>query len=365
MIGLSPEKRGNEAENRQAVPRRHRAYELVQYIYSCIRHKKDDSDDSLPGEIELCRKFSVSRGMAQRTIAGLLKGGFIIRKPRRRGIFINPVMREKLPLSIGIAVGGNMNNAMDGNSAAALAGFCGYIAKNVTGTQYFKYLSCEEIENIENEVAMQGLDGLIWIFPEEDSRSAIDSLAANTFPSVAVFSPYIRSSVPFPEKNSFIFDYEKYGRLFALALLRQGIKSPMLYGYHEATFDAVKKVFAENSRRIPKENLLEKEEFFPDSAMARIIQGKADAVVVKGAYQRYNSIIRQFKSQPESRGIPLYLDYDAVTKKYRIDNPDLDIRFIDKTSTDERLFQCGEKAAEKLLELFRNPGTNFASRFFH
>lgn len=359
MTASSPDK------IQETPARRHRAYELVQYIFSCIRQKKEDSDDSLPGEIELCRKFSVSRGMAQRTIENMLKGGYIIRKPKRRGIFLNPAMRGKLPLAVGIAIGGSINNTMEGGAASALAGFCRYITKNVSQTQYFKYLSCEEIGDIENELAMQGLDALVWITPGESCKSVVDSLTENRFPAAVIFSPYIRSYADFPRKNSFIFDYEKYGEEFAQALLQKGCKSPILYGLPGVAFATIEKVFAEKGYRIPEANLIKEEIEFPDHAMKRVMEGKADSIVAKGSFMRYNSVIRQLKAHPGFEKTPLFLDCDHVTENYRKENPELDILFIDKVTIDDRLFKCGEKAAMKLMELLRKPGSTFENKKFY
>lgn len=51
----------------------------------------------LPGEMELCEKFKVSRVTVRRAIESLIAGAYIIRLPKRRGAFTNPEMAKSIP----------------------------------------------------------------------------------------------------------------------------------------------------------------------------------------------------------------------------------------------------------------------------
>ena len=179
-----------------------------------------------------------------------------------------------------------------------------------------------------------------------------------------IFSPYIISTTNFPICNTFLFNYKKYGRLLADFLLADGIKKPILYGCPEAIFEEVRNVFETCGLRIPPENLLEEEKDFPDSALENLAGGKADSIVAKGAFLRYNSVMNKLKRHKNTQKIPLYLDYDSITKGYKKENPELEIRFMDKITTEEKMLKCGENAADKILELTGTPEKIFENIYY-
>ena len=77
--------------------------EVVHYLYGCIR-RSNGINDLLPGESELCRKFGFARGTVQRAVNGLMKNNYIIKKPGRHGLYINPEMAGLVPVAIGVGV---------------------------------------------------------------------------------------------------------------------------------------------------------------------------------------------------------------------------------------------------------------------
>ena len=77
--------------------------EVVHYLYGCIR-RSDGINDLLPGESELCRKFGFARGTVQRAVNELMKTSYIIKKPGRHGLYINPEMAGLVPVAVGVVM---------------------------------------------------------------------------------------------------------------------------------------------------------------------------------------------------------------------------------------------------------------------
>lgn len=142
-------KNGNKVLKTEAV---------VHYLLSRIRHAGVDPE-LLPGEMELCEKFKVSRVTVRRAIESLIAGAYIIRLPKRRGAFTNPEMAKSIPYPVGIAVDMGYTFSIDGSAAMALSGFLKKMGSDENCSWLYIYLNISSGESLENIIENNNLQG--------------------------------------------------------------------------------------------------------------------------------------------------------------------------------------------------------------
>ena len=64
--------------------------------------KSGPKPERLPNELELCKRFSVSRPTVHKAVEELIEIGYVQHLPGRRGIFSNPEYVQMAPFSIAL-----------------------------------------------------------------------------------------------------------------------------------------------------------------------------------------------------------------------------------------------------------------------
>lgn len=329
-------------------------YEVLHYLYARVQQSGPEQEQ-LPGEIELCRKFGVSRGTVQRAIEGLMVNGYVTKLAKRRGIFTNPGLAGKIPYSIGIVAHAGITGIMDDIDSSALSGF---IRKMVDGTEQpllFHYISVESPELLENTLKSRGIRALFWLGPNENCIPAFDRIVEHGIPAVAALSPYYHSEKPFPKYNAFLRDYKVHGVRIAEFLLEQGFKAPLYCGLRGTTFNTLIAELAKHNIH-PDPGLLIEDDRELEKKLASVLEKKKpDCIYPCGGNPRYNSVVNVLHSNEKFGKIPVIVINDVTTLRYKLDYPELKIMFLSRYSSNDYMYKIGERSAGMLLSLMKNP----------
>ena len=338
-------KNGNKVLKTEAV---------VHYLLSRIRHAGVDPE-LLPGEMELCEKFKVSRVTVRRAIESLIAGAYIIRLPKRRGAVTNPEMAKNIPYPVGIAVDMGYTFSIDGSAAMALSGFLKKMGSDENCSWLYIYLNISSGESLENIIENNNLQGLFWISPCEKIFPELRRLTERRFPVVSIGTPFT-SYYPVLEKNTILRNYAQSGEDIARFLLENGLRRPVYCGYPNESFRRFVEVLGKEGISFNPENLLADPGEIEEKLPSLIERNKIDSISSSGAACRYNPLMKVLSGHPEGRRIALLLERSPITLQYKRDYPNLNIRLNGENTIQKYMYRAGIQAAELFQKLIRNPG---------
>lgn len=326
----------------------------MHYLYARVQQSGPEQEQ-LPGEIELCHKFGVSRGTVQRAIEGLMTNGYVTKLPKRRGIFTNPGLAGKIPYSIGIVAHAGITEIMDDLDSSALNGFFRKITARLEQPLLFHYLSVESPELLENTLKSRGIRALFWIAPDETCISVFDRIVSHGIPAVAALSPYYHSEHPFPKYNAFIRDYKAHGRHMAEFVVENGFRAPLYCGIRGTVFNTIIAELAKHGIHPDPALLIEDDLGFEKKLASILEKKKPDCILPCGGNPRYNTVVNVLQSNRKFAEIPVIVINDATATRYKLDYPELNIMFHSRYSSNDYLYKIGEHSAGTLLGLMKNP----------
>lgn len=323
---------------------------VVHYLYGCIR-RGDKNNDHLPGESELCRKFGFARGTVQRAVNGLMQEKFILKKPGRHGLYINPDMICRVPFSIGVVMNKGISEIASGGAANAYAGFIKAVTADADMEFLFHNLLEADFRSIGETVTNYGVQGLLWIISDRDDAAAFDAFNAVTeqnFPAVAVGYSF-DSNVQTPLYNTVTRDYTELGERLAEFIRKKGYTRPLLIGEDQAILHSFMTVFGED---VPC--FTQKED--PAGELTRLLETKKyDCVISGGGYRRYGLLAKVMNRSDYTRSLPLILRNYFLTKRFAQENPALKIILLEELSAQNFMFRSGEAAGRMFLKLMKDP----------
>lgn len=334
--------------------RQTKMYEVLHYLYARVLQSGPEQEQ-LPGEIELCHKFGVSRGTVQRAIEALMLNGYLSRLPKRRGIFSNPALAGLIPCSIGIVAGTGITQIMGELESSALSGFSKKLVARAGHPLLFHHISVESPKQLEARLKSHGIRGLFWIAPEKDCIPVFDQLVAHDFPAVALLSPYYHSEHPSPKYNALTRDYRAHGLKLAEFVLERGFRRPLYCGLSGTTFHAFREKLAEHGVKPDPGLLIEAGHGFENQLTALLAAKQPDCIILCGGNPRYNAVVNALSARPSSRKIPVLLIQDSTTQRYRMNYLELNLIFHSQHSSNQDMFQLGGRAAAMLLKLLKHP----------
>ena len=324
--------------------------QVVHYLYGCIR-RGDKSNDLLPGETELCRKFGFARGTVQRAVNGLMQEGFIIKKPGRHGLYINLEMVSRVPVSIGIVMNKGISEVASGGAANAYAGFIRSVTADADTEIIFHSLPETDFESIGDMVKNHGVQGLFWIISDRDADKAFEAfntIAEQNFPAVSVGFSF-DSRIKTPLFNTVTRDYAELGERLAKFIRKKGYAHPLIIGEDPAIIQPFLSCFGREVTCFTQ-----KED--PSGELKCLINTKQyDCVISGGGFQRYGLLADVMNRSDYTRSLPLILRNYFLTKRFAQENPALKIILLEELSAQNFMFKSGEAAGRMFLKLMKDP----------
>lgn len=236
-------------------------------------------------ERELARTLKVNRLTVHRAAEDMLRRGYLIQIPGRRGLFLNPDCQasgrgEKY---YGVLTGGGEVPIMAGDTNQILKGF-------LDTAQNFSYIDCQFLslnaktpERMVSEIISYPLHALIWFFPTPEVYPVIDLLLEKSVPAAVVNSLNDARMMPF-HTNSVSLDFRGLGVKFAEKVLSEGVRSVLFAGLDSNIYHGFCDCMAAHSIPFPSRNFIEysPEHRDPNELAAVIRKNKIELVVSDG-----------------------------------------------------------------------------------
>ncbi len=315
--------------------------------------------ERLPGEIELCRKFGVSRITVRRAIKALEDFNYIIRLPQRKGAFSNPEMSRAIPCIIGILCGDGGRNYITNQMSAVLSVFWEEFNEVNCDFEFAMVnINIHDPEESGEELLRLSYDGIFWLHPAPEAIPTIDALIRRGFPVVTVTPPYA-ADFPEPVANCIAYDHADIGRYRGMLIREHGHRHIIYIGLPNITYQnfvatldecgkgahTVSKIGEVNDIESKLRDLLRK-------------NPETDAIISDGREERFQALFHVLKD--EDRKIKLYLD--APNAGMRPDLaaclPKSEIFFFDESP---RLRACGRESGKFLKQMIEGEIKRFES----
>ncbi len=328
---------------------------ITHYLYGCMQ--RSGGEEQLPGETELCRKFGVARGTVQRAVAGLMRGGYIVKRPGRHGFFVNPDMADMIPFSIGIVGNGGVTEILNSGSANALAGFVKTLTRNAECEYLFHDLSSTDPTVIYELARGNGLRGLLWIISNNSPDNVFDSfdeIVKAHFPAVAICFPF-NSMLRQPVCNAVTRDYAEAGKRLSRFILENGFRYPLILSEDAVMLENFFAEFRKSGGQISQDNCLGDGPGLEKRLSEALRHGKADCIFSGGGIKLYEALASVMNSVPHANTIPLILRNYFLTNKFIRENPNLNVLLFPELEHAAFMFKSGETAGRMLRRLIEKP----------
>lgn len=144
------------------------------YLLHCVA-KAGTKPERILSEMQLCKKFGVSRITVRRAIQSLEQSKHLIRLPGRHGAFTNPELAMSVPFLVGILCHEGTQNCFDTALSEILTGFMGAL-RNINCCFEFLNLNLNGNQSVAQEIENMAVDGLFWSTPSESRIDDINEL---------------------------------------------------------------------------------------------------------------------------------------------------------------------------------------------
>ena len=298
-------------------------------------------------ERELARTLKVNRLTVHRAAEEMLRRGYLIQIPGRRGLFLNPdcktsFLSEKY---YGVLFGKGSVPVLTMEENQILKGF-------FTAGQNETYIDCQFLtltgqssERIAMEIMSYPLHALIWFFPRPEMYPVIDLLMEKSLP-LAIVNPVKDSRIVPYRTNSITIDYSAIGRMFAEKVLESGFRKVIFAGLKSPVFASFRQTLADTKFPFSASDFIEytPENHDPEKLVSLIRKRKTELVVSDGM------VFHDLKKLVDLTGLSgphfLLMPFHYVKKQAAV-HPDYRLIFPD-FSFDDLLTAIGKNLAAKL-----------------
>lgn len=321
--------------------------------------KAGTTPELLPGEMELARKFGVSRVTVRRAIQDLERSGYVMHTSDRRGLFTNPRKSKGMPLIIGIIGGDRQSIFFDKFTAMILSGFIPEMEEELCQFEFISLSAFVPSGTQDTSIRKMGIDALFWLIPQADDIPLIDNLIREHFPIITINSPFLSSSSS-PFSNCIGFDFAQKGREWANFFLKQGLRFPIYCGGTEERFEAFRDTLLQHGCTFPDSHFVPTGENAEERLAATFAQElPIDGIAVDGTLCR--QVVNFLCKRPELYSLCVLLDACDYAKKICREHFELNLNIIEKTYY-KTAVRTGALAAKMLRECFRNGGIPIRKR---
>lgn len=344
FLDINPSKNESSAmgEKKQVL----RTEPVKQYLIQCSM-KAGSEQVRLMEEMELCRKFGVSRGTVRQAIEETIRLGYATRLPKRRGLFSlpgNSRIPEKCRM-IALLYDNQTFFVLTRHDAAMVSAFFEEL------TQY-PCNFCVPRMNEFTEESILGLemDGLVWFHPPKENAPLIRQLIGRGYPIVAVPFFYSDSFDTDPDHYLYV-DYLGAAKKRAEVFAWNNCRNLLICGGSSPSIILLEKEF----RKTPLAENVFISDGTPSSLQTILRNENIDAIFSFGGIDIYQTVFQVVRSLPDPRKILIQIDpgflEDSLIKK----NPDLHIVNGDFTDLHiARARDVGKEAALRLKKILKN-----------
>ncbi len=324
---------------------------IKRFLQRCV-DKAGIEPELLPGEMELARKFSVSRDTIRRAIKELIAQGYVMRIAKRRGLFTNPERSKNIPYIIGVIGGDRQSIFFDKFTARILSGFISGMDDILCQFELICLPTYSGKMNAQ-EFKSMGIDVLFWMIPPSEDIPLINQLIKERLPIVTVNSPF-DSNFKAPDSNYLGFDFAQKGIVWADFFLERNLYKPIYCGRYGKRFECFKKNLEENNIEFPPEHFIETGKDI-GVKLKKCFSGeqKIDGIVADGT--AYDKVIDFLKKKPKLADLTVLFDGDDRAHKYCTQITELNIHTIDN-SYYPTASKAGRAAAKMLIKSIQTKG---------
>lgn len=331
---------------------------IKRFLIQCVA-KSGPEPELLMNELELCRKFNVSRITVHRAVEDLLRIGYIIHLPKRRGVFSNPKYAKFVPYSIGIlSVSGNCSY-VDSYNMVTLGSFLSEL-KKIKCMCSFITLN-EPPEHVFDEIRNIGLDGIFWLTPEDCYIPAVNQLIESGFPIVTVTPNW--ADFKRAQSNYVGIDYEYNCRGRAEYFIHQGCRNIVFCGQSTVMFNGFSRIL--KSKKIFHEEL----RFFNSEDVKKGLPALLDTGTFDGLFCEWENslhytVLDILNKHPYGPNIKVLLSNGLPEQELRDKYPMLQLHSL-HSGVDQQVFMnIGRRSAQKMIEMLRDGKTRFEPELF-
>ncbi len=318
---------------------------IKRFLIQCVA-KSGPEPEPLMNELELCRKFNVSRITVHRAVEDLLKVGYIIHLPKRRGVFSNPQYAQLVPYSIGILSVCANCTYVDSYSKVVLAAFLNRIMKlNCMCT----FLTLEQDpENIDSEIENIGLDGVFWMTPDDCYIPAVNRLIDKGFPIVSV-TPH-NPNFTAPKGNYAGTDYEYSGFCRAEYFIKRGCRRVAFCGKSVSMYEKFVRrmteagVFADGLH-------MEDSDAVNERLPGILDEGKIDGLFCEWENSLHYTVLKILHEHPFGKSVKVLLSNGLSAPDSRSCFPGLQIDSLFDDIDYAHLTQVGKEAGKMMCRI--------------
>lgn len=295
---------------------------IINYVQRCVA-RAGQKPERILSEMQLCKKFAVSRVTVRRALKSLEENNFLIRLPGRQGAFTNPDIAMSIPNLVGIICDDGIKNYLSADTSEIFAGFVTALKRSDCAYEFLR-LSNTDNKLIAREIENMSLDGLLWIAPGEDQIPAINFLIEDNFPIVTVAS-INDSEVPKPLSNTITRDFVQHAINYAQQMHKKNYRNIIRLGGYNITAKAFKNEMLQNGINIPDEFFIREIEEVSEKLPEFLNKYQIDAIIGTGGVQRYEKLLKVINSDEKWYKIPLYFESGFLCRKIKQKNPHLKI----------------------------------------
>ena len=297
-------------------------------------------------ERELARTLKVNRLTVHRAAEEMLRRGYLIQIPGRRGLFLNPdcktsFLSEKY---YGILFEDGRVPILTMQVNQILKGFFAAGQNETYIDCQFLTLTGQSYERIAMEIMSYPLHALFWFFPRPEMYPVIDLLMEKSLPLAIVNTVTDSRIVPY-RTNSITIDYSAIGRMFAEKVLESGFRKVIFAGLKSPVFASFQQAMSDSKFPFSSSDFIEYTPLNhdPDKLVSLIRKRKTELVVSDGM------VFHDLKKLVDLTGLSgphfLLMPFQYVKKQAAV-HPDYRLIFPD-FSFDDLLTAIGNNLANR------------------
>jgi len=315
---------------------------LKTYLQMFAARSPETEPRRLEGEIELGKRFSLSRPTVHSVLEELEAERWILHLPGKRGYYTNPEKASPGIMVIGI---------LSGNADArfALPRFIAAVANEVPINTFLHFIQLrpDSPDGIYTQIRNGDYTGILWQSPDPKFYPAIERLIADGVPIVASF--LYGTEALFPEDNCVLLDISRFVELCWKTILKGGYKHVLYYTETEYFFRCHRKKTPGDIRYEWLREADDLEKFYRDDP--------PDMILADGGNERYRKLFQVLEHWtgpfPDIYYYPQNVSLMTPGCREKLSGHLFPVPQEEKDSQNDGGARFGKMAARKLLRLIR------------
>jgi hypothetical protein len=323
------------------------------YLLQCVA-KAGTKPERILSEMQLCKKFGVSRITVRRAIQSLEQTKHLIRLPGRHGAFTNPELAMSVPFLVGILCHEGTQNCFDTALSEILTGFMGAL-RNINCC--FEFLNLNGNQSVAQEIENMAMDGLFWVTPAEDRIDDINELLQREYPVVVMDLIYDMESRK-PSGNTILRDYENFAVQHAQLMQQRQLQRVAWLGVYNNCAKRFQKEMRKHGIDLPRKFFIDTIAEIPEKLPRLLATETIDAIICNGGVERYECLLQTLDAQENREKIPIFMEKNHISCKLQKKHQQRKIEITPSYYDGKALGRC---AGLRMAEFLQGKITSFPS----